>query len=125
MNMTEERARKIFKEWQKFTEINDKLALIFSTSIPESFLPYRVEEIEEALNIVAESYFNAGQKENSKKIQESIVNLWVYNPDEEALKDMKKRLELILNDTSLKKTLLAKLNEFFESWRSFKNDGTL
>ncbi len=123
--MTEERARKIFKEWQKFTEINDKLALIFSTSIPESFLPYRVEEIEEALNIVAESYFNAGQKENSKKIQESIVNLWVYNPDEEALKDMKKRLELILNDTSLKKTLLAKLNEFFESWRSFKNDGTL
>ena len=109
---------KIFNEWQRFSCINNKLSLLFS-SIPKSFLPYEAEEIEKALNIRAKEYFDNEEKENSRKVQEGFAILWRYESDEKALRKIKEELDFILNTQDLKEVKLAKLKEFFESWRDF------
>jgi len=55
--MTFEDANKIFQDWQRYMEINNKLSKIFmGFSLPKSFLPYPMEVLEEAINIVAKAY---------------------------------------------------------------------
>jgi len=67
--MTTEKAEKIFKSWQEYMEIADKLQKILGPSIPESFLPYPPEILEEALNITAEKFFDAGDKRKLKLLK--------------------------------------------------------
>src|SRR4030042_4110955 len=69
--MTKEEARKIFKSWQDYMEIADKLHKLFC-HVPESFLPYPVDTLEEALNITAKDYFDSGDKEMSENIQRTM-----------------------------------------------------
>lgn len=118
--MTNEQANKIFKEWQQYVEIADKLSIIF-TVIPESFLPYPKEVLEEALNIKAKEYFDYGNTKMSKNIQETIAS-WIWNceSDEEALNKMKKDLELFLDNDILRKTILKNLQTSRDSWLKLK-----
>lgn len=118
--MTNQEAEKIFKEWQGYVEIADKLSKIF-TVIPESFLPYPLETMEEALNIIAKKYFDSGNKEISRSIQETMF-LWLNcKEDGEALISMKEKLDLILNDPELKEIHLENLQTSRDSWLESKS----
>ena len=124
--MTLNEAQVIFKCWQDFMEIAEKLHRLM-LPVPESFLPYPADVLEKALNIVAEYYFNAGNKKMSENIQNSmsVYLLPFFMPkeetgarrtDEEAITDMKKMLDLIEQDAKLKKALLNSLKECQDSW---------
>ncbi len=128
--MTIEQAEIIYEEWKTNIEILDKIFKVFSV-IPESFLPYSVETLEEALNIIAKDYFDKGDKKTSNNIQNlmaaHLTGLYMSknNPnqkmdDEEALLSMKKKLDLIFDSQELKKVVLENLKETQESWIKLK-----
>jgi len=109
------------KDWQKYQEINDKLMKFFMFSgIPKSFLPYPEEILEEALNIVAKSYFDAGNSKTSNAIQETIASLLFYKRDEEVFDEITR--SIIRKDPKVKKALLNGLKESQDSWAKFKED---
>lgn len=129
--MTIEEAKKIFDVWREYIEIADKLHSIFHI-VPESFLPYPADVLEEALDIVAKDYFDAGHKRMAENIQEMMsLHLMPYHitvvngeltstnkkpTDEEALGEMKKKLDLILSNPELKDAVLANLKRVRDSW---------
>lgn len=135
--MTFEEANKIFKRWQSYQEIADKLGQLFIV-VPESFLPYPVEILEEALNIVAKGYFDSGDKKAADNIQESmgryLTGYYLSSDsngklvvkddkltDEEVLKKMKQELDFILEHPDLLKAKLENLKVARDSWAEFKN----
>jgi len=69
-----------FVEWLYF-----RLKPIFWNKIPKSLLPYSIEYIEEALNIVAKSYHDKGSQGMVKSIQETQILLVSFVDDEEAI----------------------------------------
>ena len=117
-NMTKDEASKIFEAWQAHIKIFDKFTKIFSV-IPESFLPYRVEVLEKALNIIAEDYYTSGNLQAA----ENIKALWTLHVmglymspghekmnDEFALRKMNEDLDFMFeneNFLNLKLGLLA------------------
>lgn len=129
--MNKEQAFRIYEEWQTNIEILDKITKIFSV-IPESFLPYSVETLEKALNIVAEDYHNKGE-------YKTVENIWalfaghavgLYKQaedgtsrkitDEEALVAMKEKLEITLENPKLKEVHLNNLDTASKSWAEHK-----
>ena len=62
-----------------------RLKPIFWNKIPKSLLPYSVEYIEEALNIVAKSYHDKGDQKMVNNIQETQMCLISFVDDEEAI----------------------------------------
>jgi len=120
--MTLEEANRIFRAWQEYIEISDKLRQLFVT-IPESFLPYPSDVLEEALNVVAKDYFDSGDKETSKKIQELLVyHLAAYTDDAEALEGMEKKLALTLINPELKDAVITNLKRTRDSWDNHKRN---
>lgn len=128
--MTKEKAYKIFEGWQNYIETGDKLMKVF-TQIPESFLPYPVEILEEALNIVAKECFDNGDKDTANTIQHSIAyhlggfylnesNSFKKITDEEALQSMKKKLDIILENKDLKEAVLKVMEDTQNSWLNSK-----
>lgn len=121
--MTKEEARIIFQSWQDYMEIADKFFRLH-LHVPESFLPYPVEILEEALNIMAQEYFDVGDVRMSRMIQESMGGYLsgFYNADgtkitdEESITNMKKMLDLIERDPELKKAVVKSLRESQDSW---------
>jgi len=120
--MTKEEARIIYKSWQNYMEIAD-IFLRLMLPVPESFLPYPADTLEEALNITAKGFFDSGDKKASNTIKESmgLHLLPFFNDkgvikDEEAITNMKKMLDLIEQNPELKKTVLEKLKESQDSW---------
>ena len=119
-------AKVIFKNWQDYMEIADKFNRLM-LPVPESFLPYPADVLEEALNIIAKYYFDSGNKQMSENIKNSMASylspFFMTNnktgsrrTDEEAITDMKKMLDLIEQDPKLKKALLKSLKECQDSW---------
>jgi hypothetical protein len=117
--MTSDEANKIFKHWKEHVEVSNKMAQIF-TGIPESFLPYPMEVLEEALNIVAKEYFDDGDKKASKNIQGTIGYLARYEKDETALESMKRCLDFYLSNPELRKIKLEQLQRCRDSWAEQK-----
>lgn len=128
-NMNLEEAQTIYKEWKNFLEIADKLNTIFFGKLPPSFLPYPPEIIESALNTIIEYKTKSGEEREIKLIKETAsfyltpyyfdFNNKSEEPivsDEKSLIDMKKSLEMILDNDELKKTILEKLQEKQQSW---------
>lgn len=123
--MTLEEAKKIYKSWQDFMEIADKFLKLF-LPVPESFLPYPSEVIEECLNIMSKYYFDSGDKKCSDLIQETkCLYLSRCKKDEEALVGMKKHLNFIFKHPKLTKTLIEKLHESRDSWIRFRENGNV
>lgn len=128
-------AQEIFRSWQDYQEIADKLHTVFSV-VPESFLPYTVEDLEEALNIVAEHYFNNGDQKRARGIQETmgayltgyylsssegkLAASSIKLTDEEVLKRMKTDLDLMLEHPELLEAKLENLKRSRENWAEFK-----
>ena len=127
--MTFEEAKKIFKSWQDYQEIADKLGTIFVV-VPESFLPYPVDTLEEALNIIAKEYFDTGDKKAANDIQESMGRYLTgyYLPveglvvtgdkltEEEVLRKMKRDLDFMLENPELLEAKLESLKKARDSW---------
>jgi len=134
--MTFEEANEIFEHWRGYIEIADKVHTIF-TVVPESFLPYPVETLEKALNIVAKSYFDAGDKRMANNIQETLaLHVTGYYlggsgkktmfrkkklTDEEALRKMKEMLDFILDNPKLLRIKLKNLKTTQKSWAKLKD----
>jgi hypothetical protein len=107
--MTFTEAENIFKSWKEYVNFANKLSQIFS-KIPESFLPYPLEVLEEALNVVAKKHFDNGDTEMAKNIQLTMAAfLFSHTNDEEAIISMNQSLELILKNPELKNTSLENL----------------
>lgn len=132
--MTKETARIIYEDWKGNIEILDKIFKIFGV-VPESFLPYSAEILEEALNIIAKDYFDAGDKRTSENIENLMIMhmAGLYSTpdgatvrkmsDEEALLCMKEKLDLLYKYPELKKGALNNLKEAQESWSKLKQLG--
>jgi hypothetical protein len=106
--ITEEEANKIYSDWIEYVEINDKLTKIFPV-IPMSFLPHPIELLEQALNIVAERYWNNGNKKLCTYIQESMCTLGSYKNDEEAIRSLIKDLQFLLDNPEVLNSKLVNL----------------
>jgi hypothetical protein len=86
--MNQSEAFEIYKVWAKWCyPYHQLLFSVFQSDIPESFLPYPKQILEEALNAISEIYFNSGKKELSNAIQNTIPFLLFYKDDETALKN--------------------------------------
>lgn len=136
--MTKEEAEIIFKSWREYQEINEKFNSLMLTP-PESFLPYPVTVLEEALNIVAKKYFDTGDQKMFEAINTTMGQLSSYyistsedgkmivldsiKSDEDMLKGMKKVIDLTLSNQELKETLLQKLKKAQNSWLEFRKTG--
>ncbi len=123
--MTINEARIIFKSWQDYMEIAAKFQCLM-LNVPESFLPYPADVLEEALNIIAKSYFDSGNKRMSENIKGTMSYLLPFfmtnaetgarQTEEEVITNMKKTLDLIEHDNTLKRALLKSLKECQDSW---------
>ena len=83
--MTLIEANKVFEVWKEwYWPCHFLLRSVFCTSIPESFLPYPQDVLQEALNTVAKHYYDSGNIEASKDIQGTIAGLCWYAKNEEA-----------------------------------------
>jgi hypothetical protein len=130
--MNREMAHTVFRCWQAYMETGDRFDKLMITP-PPSFLPYPVEMMEEAINVVAKEYLDAGDHKTANEIQEmAACHLAGYYlkgassggvsasakclSDEEALKEMRKTLDLLIENPSLMKTVLANLKASQTSW---------
>jgi len=106
--MTLEQSQKIQMAWGKFLEVTyGKLMMFFWSNIPESFLPYPKKEIECALNIVAEHYWNQGNKEAVNTIQSTIPCLMGFVDDKKAID----KVLIKLNNPTLRDRIIKGLQE--------------
>jgi hypothetical protein len=116
--MTREEAEIIFRDWQAYVEINDKLFQIFGPSIPKSFLPYPPDVLERAMNIIANGYFEAGDGSTCTMIQENISAILSYKDDEEAIKNIVNGVRL--KHVELRKIFVSKLQKSRDSWAKLR-----
>ena len=114
MNFTE--ANKIFKIWSKwYWPSHFILHSVFLNKIPESFLPYQKNVLEEALNIIAKQYYDNGDFKVSKNIQESIASLAAYVRDDDALQQVSDRL----SDVKMREAILIYISNFKKDWKNW------
>jgi len=78
-----------FIEWARW-----RLDTIFIGHAPESLLPYSVECIEEACNIVAKHFYEKGNKKNVEDIERCMCLLAEFKDNEEAMLKALERLRI-------------------------------
>ena len=84
-------AKEIYKVWKEwFWPCHFLLDSVFGPTIPESFLPYPKDVLEEALNIVAKHYYDSGNIQISKAIQETMPCILCYEENEKAWEEASK-----------------------------------
>lgn len=116
--MTREEAEIVFRDWQAYVEINDKLFQLFGPSIPKSFLPYPPDILEKALNIIARVYFEDGDINMHTMIRESVTTILCYKDDEEAAGNIVNGVRL--RHAELRKVFIGKLQKSRDSWVKLK-----
>jgi len=107
-------ANKIFKSWQQwYWPCHCVLwRVFFFSGIPESFLPYPKDVLEDALNIVAKSYWDEGDRKTSNLISGSISALIFYKKDEEAFQKASKDF----SNPETMKAIYAGISLFKKDW---------
>ena len=116
--MTFTEADKIFQIWRKwYWPFDFILHSIFLGKIPESFLPYPKDVLEEALNIVAKHCYEIGDSQYSKLIQDSIVALWEYTKDENAFQQAAESLA----NPEMREVMLIHISNFKNDWINWLN----
>lgn len=96
---------KIYTAWQDYQEIHWKLVSL-SAFLPESFLPYPKNVLEDVLNIVAKKYFEDGNHRLYKAVLKTKESLLYYREDAEALILLEKAINMVNSNTKLKTTVL-------------------
>ena len=100
-----EEASKIVNIWGIHLEhFFGKLIFVFGGKIPESFLPFPAEMIEEAVNVIAEQHHRSGNKEAVKALQSTLGYLVGYVDDREAIE---RAAEFFIDPRWQEKTLPA------------------
>lgn len=103
-------------------EIWDKFGSLMLT-IPPSFYPYSPEKLDEGLTIMEKIYSNSGNIELANHIQLTRVSLFtIPKDDDEALKQMKKHLDMIDEHPELKKTLISSLQKTRDQWAKLRDE---
>lgn len=96
----------IMHDWGKFLELShSSLMMFFLSEIPEAFLPYPKEKIEEALLIAEKHFFSIGDEEMTKNLETVRSALLFYAEDEKAFKSF---LERVKNKEFMEKLLEAR-----------------
>jgi hypothetical protein len=84
--MTYLEANQIFVDYGTFLAKSfAKINMLFQQNIPESFLPYPKDQLEEALNIVDRHYFDTKDKHKQDMTREVMMLLELFKDDEEAV----------------------------------------
>jgi len=118
--MTLDEATKIVQIWGKYVEyVDGKIRFLFCGYIPESFLPVPKTILEEAVNILAEHYYNNGNQDAISVLQSTIPLLISYVDDEKAVL----KAAEIYNNPSWRETMLPGFKKFQETW--IKTKGAL
>lgn len=129
--MNFEEMNKIFTAWQNYIEIADKMGKIFRV-VPESFLPYPVETLIEALNLATKNFLASGNKRMADNIQETmsayLSGYYDFSKDangtkiddQEALARMKKDLDFMFSDKGLTEAKIDLLQRTASSWAEQK-----
>jgi hypothetical protein len=96
-DMRLDEAREIVTIWGKYLESgwSDRLRVVFSACIPESFLPFPSKRLETAINVVAKHYHDMGAYEACNVVRDSLGHLVLYGDDDEALKHAAFRFERV------------------------------
>ncbi len=119
----------VFESWREYLETDERFRILLLNP-PESFLPYPLGVVAEAVNIVVKDYSDAGDVINAKMIKKLMGVRTDYfitasdgklvakesGTDEEMLVEMKESLDSILGDPALKKTVLADLKKAQDKW---------
>lgn len=106
--MTLDEADKIVRIWGIYLEhFWGKLNIAFMARIPYSFLPFPIKTLEEAINIIAEYYYEQDDKKTMEAIQASIGCLTGFTDDDEAFLNAAK----MFNDHKWRKEIIASLNK--------------
>jgi len=114
--MTITEAEQIFDVWRQwYWPTHIILESIFLGCIPESFLPYSQDILEEALNIVAKQYHDSGDYQTSNHIQTTIASLFEYENDEKALKQAAD----MLSNPELMEVFLLKISRYKMDWQNW------
>lgn len=114
--MTFTEADEIFQVWRKwYWPCHIMLYSIFGDKIPASFCPFPKDILEEALNIVAKKYHDMGDHKSSKLVQDSIVAIWEYAKDEDALVRTSERLS-IPEIREMKINSISNFKKDYKSW---------
>lgn len=120
----------IYEDWLSYQEIAEKLDKTFMTTMPESFLPYPVEILEKALNLVANHYESIGDIERAEQIRKNMALYLVgyffkdddgkmirkEDRDKVALLNMKKTLEMMFANEEFLEITLKNLKDSRAFW---------
>lgn len=110
--MTFEHADKIVTIYGRYLEYCSKITFVFLTKIPESFLPFPKDIIEEALNIMAEHYYKIGDMHGVNLMRETCAELIPYIDDEEALLEAAK----LFNNKEWRDAFIPSLKQMQKDW---------
>jgi len=114
--MTFIEADKIFKVWsQWYWPFHSMLYSIFSSNIPESFLPYSIDDLNEAITIIANHYNDIGDQESAELVYKSIDSLLFYKKDDDAFRQASKNM----SNSETKEIILTRITNFKKDWIKF------
>jgi hypothetical protein len=114
--MTFIEADKIFQTWSRwYWPSHFMLHAIFISKIPESFLPYPLAILEEALNIIVEHYQKSGDLQMSQNIQETMIGLSYYVEDKEALQQATE----LFSKPEMLEGIQAYISQYKVMWQSW------
>jgi hypothetical protein len=116
--MTREEAEIVFREWQAYGEINDKLFQLFGPSIPKSFLPYPPDVLTEAIKTIANVNSETEDRSGLTMLQEHMSAILCYKDDDEAVNTIVNGIRL--KHTELRKIFIHKLQKSRDSWALMK-----
>lgn len=84
--LTIEEAQNIVTVWGTFLEYSGGLSYLFGIDIPKSLLPFPIQILQGALNKMEAYYFDQGQNDRVKLLEETEAMLMRYADDSEAIK---------------------------------------
>ena len=90
--LTLEEAQNIVNIWGIFLEHSGGVRMLFATDIPQSILPFPIEILQGALNKMEAYYWERGEKDRVKLLEETEAMLIQFTSDKEALKDIVDKL---------------------------------
>lgn len=114
--MTLIEAEEIFKVWKEwYWPCHFLLNSVFGPGIPESFLPYPKDVLEEALNIIAKRYYDRGDFQISNKIQETMICIPFYKENEKAWEEAAK----LFSNPEMMRAMLGFVENFKKDYISW------
>jgi len=114
--MTLIEAEEIFTVWKEwYWPCHFLLDSVFGPGIPESFLPYPKDVLEEALNIMAKRYYDRGDFQISNKIQETMICIPFYKENETAWEEAAK----LFSNPEMMRAMLGFVENFKKDYISW------